>query len=69
MGTACTDSLQGYNIPFHPARLAESTILETLPIADLRLITCAIDEAARLQSRGIFASVPVSPNVHEGFGM
>lgn len=67
MSTVCTELFRSSNITFEPAALIGSRVPDNVSTRDLRLIPCAIDEAARLQPQGIFASTPVSSNVNDGF--
>lgn len=67
MSAVCTESLRSYDIPFSPLRWADPRPSDHLTTPDLRLIPCAIDEAARLHSQLTFASIPITSDVKDGF--
>lgn len=66
MSAVCTESLRHLDFHSNP-RCTTLDPLGNVVTPDLRLIPCAIDEAARLHSQDIFASFPISRVVTDGF--
>ncbi|KAL8704849.1 MAG: hypothetical protein Q9201_002008 [Fulgogasparrea decipioides] len=66
MSAVCTEPVSIRDLPSHHSFAGSEPSIKP-PVPDLRLIPCAIDESARLQPQKIFASIPKSSKVSQGF--
>ncbi|KAL8725823.1 MAG: hypothetical protein Q9166_007110 [cf. Caloplaca sp. 2 TL-2023] len=66
MTAVCTQAIRPHDVTINP-KVAHPEPLENNPTPDLQLIPCAIDEYARLRSKDLFASIPISSRVNDGF--
>lgn len=66
MSDVCTNTISSQAVTIEP-KIAASELLDNAFAPDVRLIPCAIDEYARSQPHGLFASIPISSSVLDGF--